>query len=173
MRAFWVGLAVLVACNDDTAFLSGTWQIKQPSAWTDFRFTLTQGGCTKASVNDPCTSAITGSAASTPAVCSLPGLSALTPGGAGYPCPGILPIMGNVVADDVALNFGEYSDGASMDFTGRMTVDRSVIGDLAFRDAAGVSHHIGGGCDTRPVCLDTPGQLQFISRQHNVVAGAR
>ena len=79
MRAFLLGFVVLVACSDpvtaptDTAIsLSGTWQIEQPSGWTDFRFTLTQAACTKVLVNDPCNFAITGNGAITPAVCSFP-----------------------------------------------------------------------------------------------------
>ena len=179
MRTFWVGLAVLVACSDpvtpkDIAIsLSGTWQIKQPSGWTDFRFTLTQAGCTRVSVNDPCAFAITGSATSTPAVCSLPGMAPLSKGGAGYTCGVTFPVTGELIADTVALNFGQYSDGASMDLAGRVAVDRSVIGDLVFSDASGVSHHIGGGCDAGPVCIETPGQLDFIRGGTNVVADAR
>jgi hypothetical protein len=142
--------------------LSGTWRIEQPSGWTDFRFTLTQAACKRVFVNDPCSFAITGNGAITPAVCSIPGLSVLSKGGAGYPCSVVFPVTGNLVADTVTLNFGQYSDGASVDFTGRVAVDRSAIGDLSFRDASGVSHHIGGGCAAGPVCLDTPGQLHFI-----------
>jgi hypothetical protein len=169
MRAFLVGVVVLVACSDpviaptDTAIsLSGTWQIAQPSSWADFRFTLTQAACTKVRVNDPCAFAIIGNATSTPTVCSIAGLPALSKSGTGYTCGVVVPVTGTLVADTVTLNFGQYADGASVDFTGRVAVDRSVIGDLAFSDASGVSHHIGGGCDLGPVCLETPGQLHFI-----------
>jgi hypothetical protein len=175
MRGFLVGLVVLAACSDpvtdsivpvtDTGTLSGTWQIEQPSAWTDFRFTLTQAACTRVLVNDPCNFAITGNGAITPAVCSFPPLGAL-----GYPCSGVFPVSGKRVADSVTVNLGAYSDGASLDFAGRVAVDRSVIGDLAFRDASGVSHHIGGGCGVGAVCLDTPGQLHFIRGGTTVVA---
>ena len=143
----------------------------QPSGWTDFRFTLTQGVCTKLLANDPCNFAITGNAASTPAVCKLPGMSALSRSGAGYTCGVVYPVTGTLVADTVTLNFGVYSDGAYVDFSGHVTVDRSIIGDLAFSDAAGVSHRIGGGCDVGPICLDAPGgQLHFMRGGTTVVA---
>ena len=176
MRAFLVGLLVLGACSNpvtDTAIsLSGTWRIAQPSGWTDFRFTLTQAGCTRALVNDPCNFAITGNATSTPAICSIAGLPALSRSGAGYTCGVVYPVTGKLVADTVTLNFGQYSDGASVDFTGRVAVDHSVIGDLAFSDASGVIHLIGGACDAGPVCLDTPGgQLHFIRGGTTVIAG--
>jgi hypothetical protein len=175
VRGFLVGLVALLACNNpvtDTAnSLTGTWQIMQPSGWTDFRFTLTQAACTKVLANDPCNFAITGNAVSTPAVCKLPGMNALSRSGVGYTCGVVYPVTGKLVADTVTLNFGEYSDGASVDFSGLMAVDRSVIGDLAFRDASGVSHRIGGGCDAGPVCLDAPGgQLHFIRGGTTVVA---
>ena len=177
MRGFFIGLVVLMACNDPATTteisLSGTWQLMQPSGWTDFRFTLTQGVCTKVLANDACNFAITGNAASTPAVCKLPGMNALSRSGAGYTCGVVYPVTGELVADSVTLNFGQYSDGASVDFGGRVAVDRSVIGDLAFSDASGVSHRIGGGCDVGPICLDAPGgQLHFI-RGGTVVAASR
>lgn len=180
MRAFLVGLAVLVACNnpattptDPALSLSDTWQVVEPSGWTDFRFTLAQAACTKVSVNDPCAFAITGNATSTPGVCSVPGIKSLSKGGAGYTCSVVFPVTGKLVADTVSLNFGQYPDGASVDFTGHVAADRSVVGDLTFSDASGVSHHIGGECNPGPVCLDAPGQLHFIRGGSTVVASDR
>ncbi len=180
MRAFSVGLAVLVACSSPAATpnsFSGTWQVEQPSAWTDFRFTLSQTACTNVLVNGPCDSAFAGNATSTPAVCQVHGMAATRACGCEYTCGGVFPVTGKVAADDVTLNFGlpPPPDGlSSIDFAGRVAANRSIIGGLTFTDPTGIVHSIGGGCASYPVCLDTPGgQLHFIRGGTPVVAGAR
>jgi len=162
MRTFWIGLAVLVACSDsDNNALSGTWQIKQPAGWTDFRFTLNQGTCTGPSAAYPCDGIIAGSATSNPLVCQVPGMTALSKGQVGYTCDMVFPVTGSVVADDVALNLGVYSDGAKVDLSGRVAADGSIAGELVFTDPTGVAHTIGA-CPPDPVCLDKPGDVQFL-----------
>jgi hypothetical protein len=157
MRTFWVGLAVLVACNDPVADtpieLVGSWQIKQPSGFTNFRLTLTEGT----------TPTITGFASTTPAVCDLGGMSAMSKSGAGYDCGATLPVTGKRTADGITLILGAYPDGSFVDLALRV-VGRSVVGDLTFSDASGVRHPIGPACDAGPwaVCLDSPGHLEFV-----------
>jgi hypothetical protein len=175
MRAFLVGLMVLVACSSPAATtnsFSGTWQVEQPSAWTEFRFTLSQTACTNVLVNGPCDSAFAGNATSTPAVCQVHGMAAFRACGCEYTCGGVFPVTGKVAADSVTLNLLLFSDGSSIDFAGYMAANRTIIGDLWFSDPAGVVHSIGGGCDGYPACLDTPGgQLDFIRGGSTVVAG--
>jgi len=177
MRAFSLGLAVFVACSSPAATtnsFSGTWQVEQPSPWTDFRFTLSQTACTNVLVNGPCDSAFAGNATSTPAVCQVYGMAFTRACGCQYSCGGVFPVIGRVAGDDVTLNFGLYPDGASIDFAGRVAANRSIIGGLTFTASDGVPHSIGGGCNSYPVCLDTPGgQLNFIRGGTPVAAGAR
>src|SRR2546427_8241672 len=153
MRAFSVGLAVLVACSSPAATtnsFSGTWQVEQPSAWTDFRFTLSQTACTNVRVTGPCDSAFAGNATSTPAVCQVHGMAATRPCGCEYTCGGVFPVTGKVAADDVTLNFGLYPDGASIDFTGRVAANRSISGGLTFTPSHGVLHSLCGRCHSDP-----------------------
>jgi len=177
--ALWAGFAVLVACSNAVtgptgaaASVAGTWQVQQPSGWTDFRFTLTQTACTRAAATDPCVSTITGSATSTPAVCQVVGMQLTNPFGMVYTCDVVAAATGRVVADDVTLNFAKYADGTSTDYAGRVAGDGSVFGDLTFRDFAGVVHHIGP-CTPGPVCLDYPGQLDFVRGGTPVAAVTR
>ena len=161
MRLLWIGLVVLAACSDsDANNLAGTWSIEQPGGWTDFRFTLDVHACSAASAPGPCDYAMTGSATSTPAVCKVPGMTALSRGQLGYTCAPPFPVVGVIVADDVALNLGAYTDGATVDLTGRLAGDR-IFADIVFTDPAGVPHHVGA-CTPGPVCLESPGQVQFV-----------
>jgi hypothetical protein len=171
MRHVAVAIALVMAScsSDDTAppntgILEGTWQIQQPSQWTDFRFTLTEATCNVA-FNDPCSYTVIGQAATTPLLCQVAGMTALSMNGAGYICSTGYPLTGKAVGDDVTVRFAAYKDGATVDLTARLAADRSnLLGDLNFTDPTGVVHHIGGPCTTtsEPVCLDGPGQVTFV-----------
>src|SRR6266550_2182293 len=176
-RLLLLGTCVtLAACTSDRAgpkspvaptlsSVSGTWQVEQPSPWSDFRFTLSQTGCARVLVNGPCDSAFAGNATSTPPVCQVQGMAATRPSGTPYICGAVFPVTGKVAADDVTLTFpvpAVIADYTSIDFGGRLA-NGSIIGTLTFTDPAGVVHTIGGGCGSNPVCLDAPGgQLTFI-----------
>jgi len=171
MRCVAVVLAVLASsCSSDetaptnTGLLEGTWQIHQPSQWTDFRFTLTEATCNVAA-GDPCSYTIIGQATTTPLLCQVPGMAALSKNQLGYYCSAGYPVTGKAAGDDVYVRFAAYNDGATIDLTARLSGDQSnLLGDLNFTDPTGVVHHIGGPCTTSsgPVCLDAPGQVQFV-----------
>jgi hypothetical protein len=177
-RAFLAGLLALVACRSSSAptpSFSGTWEVEQPSAWTDFRFTLSQTACANAaSVSGPCDSAFAGNATVTPLVCQVTGMRETRACGCPYTCDTVFPVTGKVAGDSVTLNFFLFTDASSIYFVGQLSGNGNIIGYVMYTDDNGVIHTVGGPCNGYPSCLDAPGgELDFAQGGVAVVSASR